>query len=146
MKNSHCKTRNVRFGRETTEKWAHSDFKLRFSESLLVLVRSFLFQMGVVWTVWWSKVIILLKIDHLKNRNVALTEQQLKNDVIQKPQTTIFWKFFRSSKRFLICFWCYLRSAVTRVNHLLENWPSLKKEFRIAQARTEKWRHVKTSN
>ena len=55
-----------------------------------------------------------------------------------------FWKLFRSSKRFLICFWCYLRSVVTRVNNLLENWPSLKKECRICQAATEKWRHVET--
>ena len=31
---------------------AHSDFKLRFSESLLALVRGFLFQLGVVWAVW----------------------------------------------------------------------------------------------
>ena len=37
---------------------SHSNFNLRFSERLLVVVRSFLFQFGVVWEVSWSGVII----------------------------------------------------------------------------------------
>ena len=35
-----------------------SNFNLKFSKRLLVVVRSFLFQFGVIWEVSWSGVII----------------------------------------------------------------------------------------
>ena len=63
------------------KKTSRSNFKLKFSERLLVTVRGFLFQFGVIWKVWWSGVIIYLEIGHLKSRNVALAGNDRKNDV-----------------------------------------------------------------
>ena len=56
-----------------------SNFKLRFSERSLDVVRGFLFQFGgVTWEVWLPGVLILLKVGHCKARNVATQQLQIK--------------------------------------------------------------------
>ena len=50
-------------GRKVT---SHNNFKLRFSERSLDVVRGFLFQFGLIWKVWLPEVIIYLKIGILK--------------------------------------------------------------------------------
>ena len=48
----------------------HTNFKITFSKRFLDLVRTFLFQFGVIWEVWLPLLIIWLKIGHCKAKNV----------------------------------------------------------------------------
>ena len=48
MKNGHCKTRNTDWPDNDRKMTSDRNFKLRFSERSLDLVRGFLFQFGVI--------------------------------------------------------------------------------------------------
>ena len=68
----------------------HSNFKLRFSERSVNVVRGSFFQFSVVLEVWLPGVMINLKVGNLKRRNVALAEQRRESGVTQELQTKIF--------------------------------------------------------
>ena len=75
---------------------SHSNFKLKFSKKPLDLTADFLFQFGLIWEICFAWVLLWLKIGHCKARNVKLTGQWRRNDVMKWLQTKIFWKVFGS--------------------------------------------------
>ena len=100
---------------------SHSNFKVKFSERPLDLVRGSSFQFYVISEVWLPWVLIWLKIGHCKARNVKLAGQRRKNGVTQHLQSKIFWKVFESSYRCFISIWFSLRSLAFIGTHLIEN-------------------------
>ena len=70
----------------------HRNFKLSSSKWPLNIIKVSLFQIkvGVIWEIWLSRVIIWLKIGHLKRRNVVLMKQRQKNSVTQQLPSKFF--------------------------------------------------------
>ena len=79
-----------------------------------------MFQVCVIWEDWFPGVIIQLKDDHLKSRNIALAGQQQKSVVKKQTQIKNF---------FLLEF---------RLVWEVKNWPSYKKECHIGLGTTKR--------
>ena len=125
VKNGHYKARNMSDSPSNDRKMmSHSNFKLRFPETYLDLVRGFQFEFDLIWEVWLPVVIIQLKNGHCKTRNVGQSGQRRKMMSHSNFKLRLSERSLDVVRGFLFQFWCNLRSLVTRGSHLLENWQS----------------------
>ena len=66
-----------------------SNFKTKFSERPLDVLRGFFLHFGVILDAWLARVILQLKIGRPKRWNVPFSGQGRKNDVTQQLQTKV---------------------------------------------------------
>ena len=66
-----------------------SNFKIKFSERPLDVLRRFFLQFGVILDVWLARVILQLKVGRPKRWNIPFAGQGRKNDVTQQLQTKV---------------------------------------------------------
>ena len=109
------------------------------------ILRGSLFKSGKIWEVSLSGVVIQLELTMIKQiiwdwsgNNVKMTlHSNFKLSYLKKIQNVL---------KDSVSIWCDLISLATRSNHLVKNWSSYKKERRISQATTGKWRQTAAWN
>ena len=74
----HCKTRNIGFAGQQREKWSLTA-TLTFFKGLGMLLE--ILQFSVIQELWLQWIVIQLKIDHCKTKNVELTRHYWENGI-----------------------------------------------------------------